>query len=118
MEPLEELRAREPIFHQPELGTTRADFERMTTTDFWEVGASGRRYTREHVLDGLDARAADDAGDWVVSDFACRELGRQTYLATYTLAQGERVTRRATLWEWTGGDWRAIYHQGTIVPPG
>jgi hypothetical protein len=39
---LQQMRSREPIFHRSELGTTRADFERMTAPDFWEVGASGR----------------------------------------------------------------------------
>jgi hypothetical protein len=39
-EVLAELSRREPIFHRPELGTTRADFEKMTVEDFWEVGAS------------------------------------------------------------------------------
>lgn len=77
---LRELEKREPIFHRPELGTTRRDFERMTEEDFWEVGASGRRY-----------------------------------LLTYTLLQGERVTRRATLWRRRGGEWKIVYHQGTIV---
>jgi hypothetical protein len=41
---LAKLSAREPIFHRPEFGTLRADFERMTSVDFWEAGASGRRY--------------------------------------------------------------------------
>ncbi len=41
-----ELSGREPIFHRPEFGTTRSDFEKMTADDFWEVGASGRRYSR------------------------------------------------------------------------
>ena len=40
---MDELIEREPIFHRPEHGTTRADFERMTESTFWEVGASGRR---------------------------------------------------------------------------
>ncbi|MHC5761500.1 hypothetical protein [Nostoc sp.] len=40
---MNELIQREPIFHRPELGTTRADFEQMTESTFWEVGASGRR---------------------------------------------------------------------------
>jgi hypothetical protein len=34
-----ELQQREPIFHHPELGTTRADYENMTDANFWEVGA-------------------------------------------------------------------------------
>ena len=35
---LKELVQREPIFHCPEFGTTRADFESMTELTFWEVG--------------------------------------------------------------------------------
>jgi hypothetical protein len=36
---LAELQAREPIFHRPDFGMTRSDFERMTADDFCEVGA-------------------------------------------------------------------------------
>lgn len=54
---LDELAAREPLFRRPEFGTTRSDFAAMTAEDFWEVGASGRRYDREFVLDVLDERA-------------------------------------------------------------
>jgi hypothetical protein len=53
---LEELRAREPICHRPEFGTTRADFAAQMSEDFWEVGASGRRYNREFVLETLEEK--------------------------------------------------------------
>jgi hypothetical protein len=113
---LEELRRREPIFHHPEFGTTRRDYEAMTHADFWEVGASGRRYSREFVLDTLESRLPDPGEDkWVISDFLCREIARGNYLITYTLAQGPRITRRATLWRHTPKGWQALYHQGTIV---
>jgi hypothetical protein len=117
---LEELRRREPIFHHPEFGTTRRDYEAMTHPDFWEVGASGRRYSREFVLDTLENRRPDpDEDKWLISDFHCREIARDNYLITYTLAQGPRITRRATLWRRTQAGWQALYHQGTIVeaPP-
>ena len=39
---LDELVSREPIFHRPELGTARHDFDNMMVADYWEVGASGR----------------------------------------------------------------------------
>jgi len=117
---LQELRGREPIFHRPEFGTMRADFEGMTAADFWEVGASGRRYSREHVLEVLEDRhqvashlALEDA--WEATDFACRELGSDTYLLTYTLTQGQRKTRRATVWRRSGADWKILFHQGTVV---
>ncbi len=47
---LEELRRREPIFHTPEFGTTLADYESVLAPHYWEVGASGRRYSREFIL--------------------------------------------------------------------
>jgi hypothetical protein len=51
---LNELIKRKPLFHRPEFGTTRQDFEAMTVAEFWEVGASGRRYSRQYVLDTLE----------------------------------------------------------------
>jgi hypothetical protein len=115
---LAELRCREPIFHRPELGTTRADFESMTTADFWEVGASGRRYSRKYVLDALEERHQSPVDEiWETTDFRCQELALDVYLLTYTLRQqgGARVTRRATLWKRTDEGWKIVFHQGTIV---
>ena len=40
MDILNELIKREPIFHRPEFGATRKDYEKMTEETFWEVGAS------------------------------------------------------------------------------
>src|SRR5258708_15721 len=113
---LEELKKREPIFHRPEFGTTRADFERMTETMFWEVGASGRRYSREYVLGELEKRYATPAKDeWETRDFHCQEIAAGNYLLTYTLVQGARVTRRSTIWRRTVEGWKIVYHQGTVV---
>jgi hypothetical protein len=115
---LEELRQREPIFHHPEFGTARGDYENMTDPEFWEVGASGRRYSREFVLDTLENRAPDpDESNWLTRDFQCREIAADNYLVTYTLEQGPRITRRATLWRRTAAGWKILYHQGTIVDP-
>lgn len=47
---MKELMQREPIFHRSEFGTTRRDFERLAEAAFWEVGASGRRYSREYII--------------------------------------------------------------------
>jgi hypothetical protein len=113
---LDELRRREPIFHRPEWGNTRADHERMTAVDFWEIGASGRRYSRAFVLDLLERREPDpEEHTWQTRDFHCRQLGPDTYLLTYTLAQGERLSRRSTIWRRQGGDWQILFHQGTLV---
>jgi hypothetical protein len=110
------LVAREPIFHKPELGTTREDYLAQTAEDYWEVVASGRVYDREHVIEAL-VRRGKVPGDehWVVSDARCRQLGPHTYALTYRLDQAGRLTRRLTLWRRDPEGWKILYHQGTII---
>ena len=116
-EVLAELSRREPIFHRPEFGTSRDDFERLMAEDYWETGASGRRYSRAAILDELEKRFSVPHADvWETSAFHCRQLSADTYLLTYTLLQDNvRLTRRATIWQSTPDGWKIVYHQGTIV---
>ncbi len=113
----EELKKREPIFHHPEFGTSRQDFEKMTEETFWEVGASGSQYSRNFVLDTLEERYKNPQKDeWEISDFNCEEIAGNNYLVTYTLIQDkERITRRSTIWRRYNEEWKIVYHQGTIV---
>jgi hypothetical protein len=114
---LDELRPLEPIFHTPEFGLEPADFERRTAPDYWEVGASGRRYSREFILQMLADSPPVDAttARWRASGHGLRQLGADTFLLTYSLRQGERLTRRSTIWERTPKGWQILFHQGTVV---
>jgi hypothetical protein len=120
---LRELAGREPLFHRRELVNSRADFERETAEDFWETGASGRRYSREYVWAILKERYESSDQDeytverWETRDFQLREVAPKTYLLTYTLwGQGDRLTRRLTVWQGsTEEGWKTLYHQGTVV---
>ncbi|MDI9898038.1 DUF4440 domain-containing protein [Rhodococcus sp. IEGM 1381] len=119
-EVLAELVRREPIFHRREYGTARDDFERLTDPSFWEIGASGRIYSREHVWSVLDDRYLSDPsgrldGDWETSGFELREIAPATYLMRYTLRLDGRHTRRTTLWQQRDGDWKILHHQGTVI---
>jgi hypothetical protein len=107
---LEDLRRREPIFHRP-------DFPTITAPTYWEVGASGRRYSRDFILRTFVETPPIDAATagWQTSNHALRRLGPDTYLLTYTLLQGDRLTRRSTIWQSTPDGWRILFHQGTIV---
>jgi hypothetical protein len=77
---LRELARREPLFHRRELVNSRADFERETADDFWETGASGRRYSREYVWAILKERYESSDQDeyeverWETRDFQLREV--------------------------------------------
>lgn len=116
---LDELRGREPIFHTRAFGLTLEEFERNTVPNYWEVGASGRRYSREFVLELARKQPehfvdANEVG-WRTEDFGLIQLGSKTYLLTYTLDQNGRRTRRSTIWRRDPDGWKILYHQGTII---
>ncbi len=113
---LAELKKLEPIFHTPAFGKTRAEYEKFMDEGYWEVGASGTRYSRREVLEVLEKRGGVVVEpSWQTRDFYCREIAPGNFLLTYTLNQGERTTRRATVWRITSDGWKMLYHQGTIV---
>ncbi len=111
-----ELIQREPICHRPELGTTRASFEKLTATDFREVSDAGQVHSRARVWSILRHRyAGPDGTPSETTGFHVRQLAPDVYLLTYTLRQDERRTRRLSIWQCTDDDWKVVYHQGTPV---
>jgi len=119
---LDELKSREPIFHHPEkLGKTKQDIENQICDEFWEVGASGNVYTKQDVIETLLERYnnPDYQDIWEAKDFELTTIAPDNYLLTYILIQGKtRVTRRSTLWRKHNGDWKILYHQGTLIEGG
>lgn len=111
-----ELEAREPLFHLP---VSREELERQVDVNFWEVGASGNVYDRDRVINGVAERfekgTEPDTSNWVKTYFQCKELGPDTYMVTYQLDQEGRLTRRLTIYRLSDGDWKLLYHQGTII---
>lgn len=114
---LAELLPLEPIFHTPCCCATAEDVEQRLAPGYWEVGASGARYTREFIIALLRESPPIDAAaaGWITSDHAVQQLGPSTYLFTYTLNQRPRLTRRSTIWLATLHGWQVLYHQGTLV---
>jgi len=93
--------------------------DKRLTEDFIEIGASGRIYDKATILASLP----EEAGDWTyhLTDFALRKISPDTVLATYRLvtyrnAAAERRTLRSSLWRQENGDWRMMFHQGTLIP--
>lgn len=115
---LEELRGLEPIFHRASFGTTTEDFDRRMAPGFFQVGASGRIYTRQFVLENYQKSfptITPQTEQWKLSELGLRQLGPETFLLTYTLDQCGRLSRRVTLWQRAPKGWQIVYHQGTLV---
>ena len=109
-----DMLGREEMFICPPLGTGREVIEDLLAEDLIEIGASGGTCTREEGIDILVQRASDPPEwPWKIHDYKLRCLREDICLATYMLALGERMSRRATVWRLENGAWRAAYHQGT-----
>jgi hypothetical protein len=113
---LQTLEKLESLFHAACADATAAGFERIVSPDFWEVGASGKTYTREFALAVLKNRPTTPPQVmWKTDNFAVKQVGQNVFLLTYTLIQPERITKRLTVWHYTEYNWQAMYHQGTVV---
>lgn len=113
---LQQLQAIEPLYHAAYKDATPAQFEQLVAPNFWEVGATGRQYSRAFALAVLTQRpATPNENAWQTQDYHLIALSENTYLLTYTLLQPGRTTRRVTAWQHTSQGWQALYHQGTVV---
>ena len=118
------IKAREPIFHHREFTNSRADVERETTEDYFEISASGCDYSREFVLDYLEKRYKEEPVDdmikdsWKVKNFKIKKLANELYLVNYTLYGQGRITKRGEIWKGNlSHGMKIMYHQGTVVVP-
>jgi len=94
----------------------RARVAALLTEDFEEIGASGRVWTREQILDLLVTETYQAP---MIEGFDWRKIAHGVVLVTYRTVRsdpqmGERTTAlRSSLWTEQAGVWRLRFHQGT-----
>lgn len=99
----------------------RADPDRVRALlheGFEEIGASGRHWHRDAIIDTL----ADDPGEgFETSQVDASFVAHDAVLITYAvraLDEGRTISRRSSLWVRDAHDqWTLRYHQGTKVGP-
>jgi aminoglycoside 6'-N-acetyltransferase len=79
--------------------------------DFVEIGASGRRWSRDETIATLVA--SPDPGSLQVEDLRSRAVADGVVLVSYRMIGPGRAALRSSLWTADGGRWRIRYHQGT-----
>ncbi|MFJ8196741.1 DUF4440 domain-containing protein [Streptomyces sp. NPDC096152] len=106
----------------PEVRASRPLADRLLDPGFVEVGASGRRWTREEMLAALPdlGGGAAHGPRYEPSDITGVVLAPGLVHLTYETVAGGRRARRSSLWRRSDGadGWRMYYHQATPVPPG
>lgn len=118
---LAELTSLERELHHAGLICTEQRLQQLLHADFYEVGRSGRIYTREIVLRFLATQTEPLAAS---SDaFALKQLSSNSILLTYRSMHPSRDGKseyayRCSVWMRAQVDWQLIYHQGTPAAEG
>lgn len=102
----------------PQVRRSADDVERLLDPDFFEYGASGRRWDRATVIAALGAEPAEEDSPRA-SAMRGERLADTIVLVTYLTEERHRRARRSSLWRrGADGSWRLYFHQGTPIPPG
>jgi len=105
-----------PTRHDPDFLKTVLD------DDMIEFGKSGYAYDKTRILDALSGSKGEPAPDDLLEMGGIRvvHLASDVVLLLYKLKSkgGPEVpSLRSSVWKQTGGQWRLVFHQGTIAAP-
>jgi hypothetical protein len=98
---------------RPEVRSSPEALRSLLAADFFEIGASGRVWNRDQVIEAVPGEAAFTAS---IEHFAVQPLASGVALTTYRLvitSGGARPTLRSSIWVHREGRWQLLFHQGT-----
>ena len=103
----------EQSLHDPDIRADPSQAGMLLSPEFREFGASGRIWNRAATLELL---ATEPVHTITARDFTCQPLSPTLALLTYISSNGTRDALRSSLWRLEDGQWRILFHQGTVVP--
>ncbi len=107
-----EVRELEEGMWRPSTRANREWMERHLSSDFVEFGRSGRRYTRQEII---DVHVPDFVAVIPLKDLAMRRLGDELVLVTYQSEMDGLRANRASIWRRAQDRWLMEFHQGTPI---
>ena len=101
---------------QPEVRKSRYELGRLLADEFVEFATDGRAYDKAGVIEALQHEAPFRR---TISDFRVMLPAEDTVLTTYELTRESdagdvAISMRSSIWRCDAGDWRLLFHQGTI----
>ena len=98
---------------QPEVRQCAEKIESLLSGDFFEFGSSGCVYRY------ITGDTFPPVAGHTITDFRVTELAPGCVLATYSITLGQdkeaKFSLRSTIWKKIDGQWKAIFHQGTLA---
>lgn len=113
-EEVEELRQMEESLWRTDRRFDLKYMEKLLAPDFFEIGCSGKAYSREETL-AMPKQEIDAV--LPLSDFKARLVDKNAALVTYrsqfNFAGNIEVGQRCSLWSRVSGNWLLLFHQVT-----
>jgi hypothetical protein len=80
----------------PNVRKSKDALDAIIANGFFEIGASGNIYNKDDILNALPIEVTNT---YVMSDFNILSLSENLILATYTLSEQYRKTKRSSIWK-------------------
>lgn len=95
-----------------EVRKSKKALDSLIAEEFLEIGASGNVYNKDDILNALPN---EETNTYSMSNFDVISLSEGLILATYTLSEKYRQTKRSSIWKSSNRKWELIFHQGTVI---
>ncbi|MEN0015822.1 MAG: DUF4440 domain-containing protein [Solirubrobacteraceae bacterium] len=106
----------EHLLLDPKVRADPEQVRRLLHEDFEEIGASGRHWHADAIIDSLhDQPGHGSETSQVDAQYLAPDVVLITYAAR-SLGPELAVSRRSSIWTKVDGHWAIRYHQGTPVP--
>lgn len=102
---------------QPDVRTSRHRLSELIADNFIEIGASGKYYRKNDIIENLPMQ---ERAIYLVSGFSVIEISSDSALAVYTIEKtiadtGQKTSSlRSSLWKKIDKRWQLLFHQGTF----
>lgn len=112
------IKALELELLQPEVRKSKERLNELIADNFLEIGASGKNYNKQDILNKLPQQTETKLA---LQDFNTIEISADTILATYQVEKESEgikektISSRSSIWQNKDGEWKIIFHQGTLL---
>ena len=107
-----QLRKLEERFLIPEMRASPNALAELIADEFTEIGSSGRKFSRQEVVEVLKH---EKAGKRSIEEFQSFPLSSDIVLVVYRVIHENKVSLRSSIWKSFDGQWKIVFHQGTVV---
>ena len=103
---------------QPEVRRSAQNVAELLADEFIEFGSSGHVFNKQEILEHLEHEASVERS---IADFRATLLAPGVILTTYRGikldTKGVQATSslRSSVWRLQEGQWKMVFHQGTLV---